>query len=441
MAAADSANTGALLKQVYGDLADPLAPEDSFARDVKFMTGKKIGREYYWPVRLGLELGVSFSLTHNAYALGNAVDAIYQDATVSGAEMTVRSQISYGQMSTLSESKGDSAKAYDQGVAIKILGMTQGHELFREMQLWYGPGSATAAPLASNIGVVSATGVSGTPVAGSCYLTTTRASWIPGFWQNFQNGLFDLYNGATKINVGGALQVTGVDVLKCRIAVTPLVGTDLALIANNAIGVVASTIQFHDAVGNSMLGFQGIAETSGSVFGISNITYPQWKVINFAVNGVLTFDNVTGALSVAADNGLKRGGKLYICNRTWTDLLNDEVALRRYFGDEMGGKATPGFKELEFITATGVIQIKPYQYMKQGNAAFVPMDVWHRVGSSDITATLPGQPDEFFFLQLPSNNGAELRTYSDQALIADFFFTTIWFTGLENSFDSLPSLS
>src|ERR1700761_1546256 len=112
MASGASASTAALLKQVYGDLSDPLAPEDSFARDVKFMTGKKIGREYYFPVRLGLELGASFSLTHNAFALQSAVDGVYQDAVVSGAEITVRSQISYGQMSTLSESKGDSAKAY-----------------------------------------------------------------------------------------------------------------------------------------------------------------------------------------------------------------------------------------------------------------------------------------------------------------------------------------
>lgn len=434
--AADSANTGALLKQVYGDLADPLAPEDSFARDIKFMTGKKIGREYYWPVRLGLELGVSFSLTHNAYALGDAVDAIYQDATVSGAEMTVRSQISYGQMSTLSESKGDSAKAYDQGVAIKILGMTQGHELFREMQMWWGPGSA-ASPL-SNIGVVANTGAIDTPATGQCYLTITRATFIPGFWQNYQNGLFDIYNGSTKINSNAALQVVGVDVQKCRLTVTGD-ATDVAAIDNGASA--GYSLEFHGAVASSALGVQAIAETSGSVFGISNATYPQWKVINYAVNGVMTFDIVTGALSIAADNGLKRGGNLYLCNRTWTDLLNDEVALRRYFGDEMGGKASPGFKELEFITACGVIKIKPYQYMKQGNAAFIPTEVWHRVGSSDITATLPGNPDEFFFLQLPSNNGAELRTYSDQALIADYFFTTIWFTGLENTFDSIPSLS
>lgn len=434
--AADSANSGALLKQVYGDLADPLAPEDSFARDIKFMVGKKIGREYYWPVRLGLELGVSFSLTHNAYALGDAVDAIYQDATVAGAEMTVRSQISYGQMSTLSESKGDTAKAYDQGVAIKILGMTQGHELFREAQLWWGPGSA-ATPV-SNIGVIADSGIIGTPAADQCYVTISRATFIPGFWQNYQNGFLDVYNGSTLINTVGPLQVVGVDVQNCRLT---LAGANADVDAIDAGASAGWSLEFHGAVGNSMLGVEAIALTSGSVFGISNVTYPQWKMIEFAVGGALTFDAVTGALSIAADNGLKRGGKLYVCNRSWTDLLNDEVALRRYFGDAMGGKASPGFKELEFITACGVITIKPYQYMKQGNAAFIPGEVWHRVGSSDITATLPGNPDEFFFLQLPNNNGAELRTYSDQALIADYFFTSIWFTGIENTYDSIPSLT
>lgn len=434
---ADSANTGALLKQVYGDLADPLAPEDSFARDVKFMTGKKIGREYYWPVRLGLELGVSFSLTHNAYALGPAVDAIYEDAIASGAEITVRSQISYGQMSTLSESKGDSAKAYDQGVAIKILGMTQGHELFREMQLWYGPGSA-ATPV-GNIGVVAATGVSGTPLAGQFYMTISRGTWVPGFWQNYMNGYLDIYNGSAKINVTGPMQVVGVDTSKCRITLTGAAG-DITLLANNAAGVVGAKVEFVGAVGNSMLGVEPIALTVGSVFGISNTTFPQWKMINFPVTGALTFDTVTGALSVAADNGLKRGGKLYLCNRSWTDLLNDEVALRRYFGDDMGNKAAPGFKELEFITAVGVCTIRPYMYMKQGNAAFIPSDCWHRIGSNDISATLPGNSSEFFFLQLPANNGAELRTYSDQCIIADYMYTSIWFTGIENTNDSLPSL-
>lgn len=437
MAAASSASTGAMLKEIYGPLADPLAPEDSFARDIKFQTGKKIGRVYYWPVRLGLELGASFSLTHNAYALGDAVDGIYQDATASGAEITVRSQISYGQMSTLSESKGDSAKAYDQGVAVKILGMTQGHELFREMQMWYGSGAGTAA--VANIGVIAATGTDDSPATDQVYITITRASFIPGFWQNFQNGMLDIYNGTTLIGSAARyFSVVGVDIQKCRLTLSGS-SADITAIAGN-VGA-GFTLHFHGSVGASMLGVQPILENATTVFGIDAAVYPQWKGITYAVGGTLTFDKVVEALSVAADNGLKSGGNLYLNNRTWTDLLTDEVALRRYFGDEMGSKARPGFKELEFITNCGVTKIKPYQYMKQGIAAFVPTNEWHRIGSSDITATLPGNPDEFFFLQLPSNNGAELRTYSDQCIIPDFVFHTILFSGLENSADSIPSLT
>lgn len=436
MAQGASASTGALLKTIYGDLSDPLAPEDSFARDVKFMQGKKIGKEYLWPVRLGLELGASFSISHDAFDLGDAVDAIYQDAVASGAEILVRSKLSYGQMSTLSESKGDSAKAYDQGVAVKILGMTQGHELFREMQLWYGSGSGAAT--VANIGVIAGSGAIDTPATDQCYVTVTRATFIPGFWQNFQNGMLDIYNGSTLVNSSGYFTVVGVDIQKCRLTISGSTANVGAIDANASIGY---TLHFRGSVGNSMLGVQPILENVSSVFGISAATYPQWKAISYAVNGVLTFDKVVEALSVAADNGRKGGGTLYLNNRTWTDLLTDEVALRRYFGDEMGNKARPGFKELEFITNVGVTKIKPYQYMKQGMAAFVPTDEWHRVGSSDITATLPGNPDEFFYQQLPSNAGAELRTYSDQCIVPDMVFHTILFTGIENTADSIPSLT
>ena len=435
MSAGAASSTAALLKQVYGDLSDPLAPEDSFARDVKFMTGKKIGREYYFPVRLGLELGASFSLSHNAFALQSAVDGIYQDAVVSGAEITVRSQISYGQMSTLSESKGDSAKAYDQGVAVKILGMSQGHELFREMQLWYGSGSGNAT--VANIGVIAAVGNDDVPATDERYITITRGTFIPGFWQNFIGGMLDVYNGSTIVNDSTATAfytVVGVDIQKCRITLSGE-STDITALA------AGYTLHFHGSVGASMLGVQPIMENTGTVFNIDAATYPQWKGISYAVNGVLTFDKVVEALSVAADNGLKGGLNLYLNNRTWTDLLTDEVALRRYFGDEMGNKARPGFKELEFITNCGVTKIKPYQYMKQGLAFGVPVQEWHRVGSSDITATLPGNPDEFFFLQLPDNNGAELRNYSDQAIVPDMIFHTIMFTGIENTADSIPSLT
>lgn len=439
MAQGAATSTAALLKQVYGDLSDPMAPEDSFARDVKFMTSRKIGRDYYFPVRLGLELGASFSLSHNAYALGDAQDAVYQDATVSGAEITVRAQISYGQMSTLSEAKGDSEKAYDQGVALKILNLGAGHELFREMQLWYGSGSGNAT--VANIGVIAASGADNTPAADQVYIALSRATFIPGFWQNFIGGMLDIYNGTTIVNDSTATAyytVVGVDTSKCRITLSGE-STDITALAANAS--VGFTVHFHGSVGASMLGVQPIMENTGTVFDISAATYPQWKGISYAVNGTFTFDKCVEGLSVAADNGLNSGCNLYLNNRTWTDLLTDEVALRRYFGDEMGGKARPGFKELEFVTQCGVTKIKPYRYMKQGLAFAVPVQEWHRVGSTDITATLPGTPDEFFFLQLPDNNGAELRNYSDQAIVPDMIFHTIMFTGIENTADSIPSVS
>jgi hypothetical protein len=46
--------------------------------------------------------------------------------------------------------------------------------------------------------------------------------------------------------------------------------------------------------------------------------------------------------------------------------------------------------------------------MKRSLAFAIPTDEWKRVGSSDITAALPGNPDEFFYQQLENAAGAQL---------------------------------
>jgi hypothetical protein len=115
--------------------------------------------------------------------------------------------------------------------------------------------------------------------------------------------------------------------------------------------------------------------------------------------------------------------------------------MRRYLGSDLGGKAKPGFREIEFITNCGVIKIKPYRYMKQSLAFAIPTDEWKRVGSSDITATLPGNPDEFFYQQLDNAAGAQLRMYMDQAIVSEMPFHSVIFSAIDNPNDSIPSLT
>lgn len=420
-------NTGALLMRQYGALANPVAAENSFAKDIKFVQqDKRNGEDYRFPVRLGLEMGATYNTDHGAFTLNSAVDGDYQVASLQGAEIALRATISYGEMARLSQNKGRSSRAYDQGVGLKIANLSESGEIHRDMNLWYGAGSSGLA----NIGVISAIAVAAS--SGVVTVNISRATFIPGFWQDFRGGLVDVYtSGGTQHNTNAVMKVTGVDRERCRVQLTGNT-SDAAAVASGDV------LYFAGARANSMIGVQAICENTGSMFGISAATYPQWKAVSYAVGGTLTFDKVAEGLAAAADNGLSDGCTLYVNARTWTDLLTDEVALRRYVG-EKSEKARPGFSELEFLLPCGPVKIKSYRYMKQGLAFAVPTQIYNRIGSTDLTFTLPGNPNEFFWQEMQDQAGSQIRVYTDQAVIADSFSTTVEFTGISNTADAIPA--
>lgn len=419
--------TAALLMEQYGEMANPLPGEDTLAKDIKFVQPTvRDGLHYNFPVRLGLEQGVTRNTDHSAFALNSAKDGNYQLATLEGAEILDRAQISYGEMARLSQNKGRSSRAYDQGIGLKIANLTDALEQHRDMDLLYGAGSS---------GLVSIGTISGIAVANSSGVVTvniSRATFIPGFWYDFYQGQVDVFTaGGSQRNTNASLTVTGVDINRCRVQLTGNNSDTGAIQANDLVF-------FRGGRSASMVGIQAIAENSGTLFGISAATYPQWKAVQYAVGGTLTFDKVAEGLTAAADNGLKDGCTLYINPRTWTDLMTDEVALRRYVG-ERSDKARPGFTELEFVMNCGVVKIKQYRYMKQGLAFALPTQEMHRIGSTDITFQMPGDPNAYFYVELAGNAGSEIRGYTDQAVVAEVPAHIVEFTGISNTADAIPA--
>jgi hypothetical protein len=63
----------------------------------------------------------------------------------------------------------------------------------------------------------------------------------------------------------------------------------------------------------------------------------------------------------------------------------------------------------------------------------------HRVGSTDLTFTLPGSPNEFFYRELDSQAGAEIRIYTDQAVVCESPYHVVEFTGVQNTADCVPA--
>ncbi len=417
-----------LLFRQYGEIADPLPSENTLAKDIEFVpTEQRSGELYTFPVRMGYDQSFTRATDHGINTLINPSEARYEDAQLQGSEIIGRGQLSYGDMTRLSATKGRTSRAYDQGIATKLANLLSGAEQARDMDLLYGPGTNGLA----NIGVVNAV-----PVAASLGVVTiniARASFIPGFWNAALGAQLTVADGSGTIrNPTAAAVVTAVDTSKCRVQLT---GVQAEM---NAIAP-SDLLFFYGARSASMVGIQAICENTGTLFNIDASKFPQWKALSYAVGATpLSFDKVAEGLASAADNGLSDGCVLYVNPKTWTDLQTDEVALRRYV-NEKGDKAAPGFAEIEYTMACGVVKIKPYHYMKQGLAFAIPTQEYHRVGSSDITFRPVGVQNEFFYQELAGQTGAEVRCYADQAVVSDAPYHTVMFTGIANTSDNTPS--
>src|SRR5690606_20361982 len=123
---------------------------------------------------------------------------------------------------------------------------------------------------------------------------------------------------------------------------------------------------------------------SGSLFGISAASYPQWKAKSFAVGGALDRSKVMGALSSLSDRGLKNGGSLFANGHAISDLIEEANELHRD-NDEAKDTIVHGASAISYKTPAGIVKVVAHPYMKQGQAIFLPNGKMERVGSTDLT--------------------------------------------------------
>ena len=87
-----------LFKESYGDDVMNLVPE--VAKNVKMIPfvsrDKELGNKYHQPVIVASEQGVTYAAADaGAFALEDSVSMTMQDAQIQGAQMLLRSAISY----------------------------------------------------------------------------------------------------------------------------------------------------------------------------------------------------------------------------------------------------------------------------------------------------------------------------------------------------------
>lgn len=381
----DLTTLNGLFKEVYADSLENLVPEGvKLMPRVKFISKEKQpGNFYHAPVILGLEHGITFAgADEGAFNLNAPIAGQVKDAAVRGNQMVLRSVLAY---SAASRSVGG-RNAFEDATKLLVRNMMRSMAKKLEITLFYGQsGYGTVASIAANV------------------ITVTTAQWAPGIWAGGESMPIEIRSAAGALR--GNANISAVDMSARTITV------DAA-----PLGVIATDVIWHyGAYGKEAAGAHKIITNTGSLFGIDASQYSLWKGNLFSASGTLGFDELSSALARAVEKGLDSPVVAFVNPRTWSNLMTDQAANRRYDSSYKPAEAEGGHEALMFHSQNGKIEIVPSIYVKESHAFLLCMEEFERVGSTDITFRRPGKGDEFF-RDLENSAGYELRSYSDQAL-------------------------
>lgn len=413
-------------KQRYGRWIEPLPDEHTLADFGDFIPSEnRPGLGYNFPVLTGIEHGQTPSVDGSAFAINPAIDSSVLNANLDGATILIQSVVSYDIIykSLNGTGNGSNGGAFKTGLDQAVQAMLLGGGLYRELALAYGPG--TSAVAASNIGVVASV-VSGATLNVGQVIKLTQASWIPGLWILMQNALVDIYQAD-----GTTLRAA-----KVKVVSRPLPNaSNLSLILTGGPTVVATDVIVPtDWRTKSCFGLEAIYNNATTLFGIDASIVAPWRCMAFGAGGALTRLKIIGYASVVSMNGVKNGGKLFVSAPTFASLAEEASALQRYTNNTDKVKRQ-GASMLSYETAAGVIEVVVYQYNKQGQAWFIANDNFKRVGSTDLTMKPIGGGAEAFFQHMPSNAGASMRIFSNQAPVFEMPYRNFMVTGIVNATD------
>lgn len=381
-------NLNGLFKETYGDKLNELIPDGvKVLNMIDFVSKEKQGGNLYnQPVVLGMEHGVTFaSSDDDAFSLETAVAGKIKNAQVRGNPMVLRSVLGY---SAASRSQGGK-NAFMDATKYLVSNMLRSMAKKLEIEMLYGQ---------VGYGAIS--------VAAGSNITISTAEWAPGIWAGAEGMPIEVRDvtGATS---RGNFVVASVNMETRVITLTTAIGS-----------IVATDIVWHKgAYGNEFPGIHKIlTQTSGSLFNIALSESSLFQGNQYdAQAAALSFTKLNLAAARAVEKG--QDGKLVaMCNpRAWSNMLNDQAALRKYDQSYKSEVAENGSRSLKFFSQNGEIEIIPSIYVKEGFAYLLSQDEWMRVGSSDISFKRPGGSEQMF-RELENSAGFELRLYTDQAI-------------------------
>lgn len=406
----DFARANALLKQTYAERVQDMVPDsDKIAKECDFIEAERQpGLQYNQPVILTREMGATFNDDGSVFRLNKPLARNELNATIQGNEFVLRRAVSYGILNRALKGNTNTKagmRAFVSATKDTMEALTKGASFFREAQLLYGGGAGVGAALGTVDTITSA-------VTTTLTIKLAPKDWATALWVGSEGGEYDFYAAnATKKNTFGSTSDTVYKLTSAVPSIYTLVFTSHA--SNVSAVATGDQIFFAGARAKEALGFVGACLTqTGNLWGINTSQYALWKPQTTAVNGALTFERIMGGVAKVADIGFVGDINVHVCPNSWQDMNDDQAALVTH-AKEAGGKVQLGFEEIVFWGQTGRVVIKPNIYMKRGLALGLPDGLCTRVGSSDISFTMPGFGK--MVRELEDYAGVETRMYWDQA--------------------------
>jgi len=429
-----------LFFESYGDDVLNLIPE--VAKLVKLINfverDKELGNKYHQPVIVASEQGVTYAAADaGAFALEESISMTMQDAQVQGAQMLLRSAMSYDAAARASNTK----KAFVKGTELLIENMME--SLTKRLEICLLHGQVGIGEIA--IGDFDETA----PSATTATFVVTAASWATGIWSGLEGAkLFFFSDSSLTISAGTNLNanadtdqnviITAVNVDTRTISVS---GSAAAIEDINDVSATkALRIYFKGTVAgtgasfkyNEMAGMKKIITNTGILFNIDAGAYNLWRGNMVTTSGQMTMGKLLAALSKPVQRGLNEKVVACVNPDTWANLASDLAALRRFDGSYDKKKGENGTENLVFYSQNGEIEIISHNIVKAGELFVFPPKRCKRIGAQEISFKTPGRDDEIF-LHLPNNAGFELRVYSDQSLFVETPSRTLYVDGFVNA--------
>lgn len=423
-----------LFKEVYDKgITDLYDFNAKLTKNIRFVPKEAHpGNLFHSPVDVLLENGISYSaagvvptFTGAGYLPPRAGQML--DATLAGAQLHGRVQISYEAMARSENAKARFKEAAAAVLARGLASVSKRNELqLLHGQLGYGV-------IAANPG----TGATRT-------VTLTDETWSSGIWAGLSGPVvsgvgtgatIDIWaaNLSAKVSVGSTFSNDPIVLIGVNASAKQLVFQ-----VNNATDQTANwaglNIFFEtSSPSTEMVGLMSAAATtsaSSPLFGINPNGYDLWQGNQLANVGTPSFSMVLQGQALAASYGISGKGVCIVPPKAYERMNTDQAAMRLYDVSYSAAKFENGAKALEFQTQTGPVEIMAHAFQKDGQAAtFIPDDT-ARVGATDIRYIDRGGK-EFLILESADAPATEARLISNQAFFCRRPRSLVLFTGLQ----------